>query len=57
VLKLVSTTAGQDQLLREVFAAINLSGPEALMDSPESQARYLDALIQSAARISAELGA
>lgn len=43
--------------LGKVVAAINLSGREVVMDSAESQTRYLDTLIQSAARISAELGA
>lgn len=42
--------------LGEVVAAINLSGPDAVMDSPESQAHYLAALQQTAQRISAELG-
>ena len=42
--------------LGEIVAAINLSGPDAVMDSPESQARYLAALLQTAERISAELG-
>ncbi|MNZ98641.1 Bacterial transcriptional regulator [compost metagenome] len=42
--------------LGEVVAAINLSGPEAVMDSEESQARFREALLLTAARISAELG-
>lgn len=42
--------------LGEVVAAINLSGPDAVMDSEESQARFREALLQTAARISAELG-
>lgn len=42
--------------LGEVVAAINLSGPEAVMDSAESQARFREALLLTAARISAELG-
>lgn len=42
--------------LGEVVAAINLSGPDAVMDSAESQARFREALLLTAARISAELG-
>ncbi|MFC2971699.1 IclR family transcriptional regulator [Azotobacter bryophylli] len=48
--------AGVRNHLGEIVAAINLSGPDAVMDSPESQARYLAALLQTAERISAELG-
>lgn len=40
----------------QVVAAINLSGPDAVMDGPEAQATFLQALFQCAAAISAQLG-
>jgi DNA-binding IclR family transcriptional regulator len=41
----------------EVVAAINLSGPEAIMDSPVARERYRENLQQCAEAISRELGA
>ncbi|MNG17998.1 Bacterial transcriptional regulator [compost metagenome] len=41
----------------KVVAAINLSGPDAVMDSPDAQATFLHALGQTQALISAQLGA
>ncbi|WP_342246724.1 IclR family transcriptional regulator [Pseudomonas sp. OTU5201] len=41
----------------KVVAAINLSGPDAVMDSPDAQATFLQALGQTQALISAQLGA
>lgn len=43
--------------LGEVVAAINLSGPEAVMDSPQAQERFLLELQHTAQAISRELGA
>ncbi|AOE84014.1 IclR family transcriptional regulator [Pseudomonas sp. TCU-HL1] len=40
-----------------VVAAINLSGPDAVMDGPDAQATFLQALGQAQALISAQLGA
>lgn len=42
--------------LGEIAAAINLSGPDAVMDSEESQQRFLLVLLETARAISAELG-
>ncbi|TBU97819.1 IclR family transcriptional regulator [Stutzerimonas kirkiae] len=41
----------------DVVAAINLSGPEAVMDSPVARERYRESLQQCAQAISRELGA
>lgn len=43
--------------LGEVVAAINLSGPDAVMDSPVAREHYREALQQCAQAISRELGA
>ena len=43
--------------LGEVVAAINLSGPEAVMDDPQAQERFRQQLLLSADLISQELGA
>lgn len=41
----------------QVVAAINLSGPDAVMDAADAQGTFLLALLQCAAAISAQLGA
>jgi IclR family pca regulon transcriptional regulator len=39
-----------------VVAAINLSGPDAIMDSPDNRERFKSMLLDSARMISVEMG-
>ena len=59
VLALTALFAVSELLLGrgDVVAAINLSGPEAVMDSPVARERYRESLQQCADAISLELGA
>ncbi|EPJ9536446.1 IclR family transcriptional regulator domain-containing protein, partial [Pseudomonas aeruginosa] len=52
----VAIACGIHNHLGEVVAAINLSGPESVMDSPVARERFRESLQECAQAIARELG-